>query len=43
MVADWLGAHVRALEYFGGAPRAILPDNLKSGVSHVCRYEPDYH
>ncbi len=25
---DWLGAHVRALEYFGGAPRAIVPDNL---------------
>jgi len=23
---DWLGAHVRALEYFGGAPRAIVPD-----------------
>lgn len=26
--ADWLGAHVRALEYFGGVPRAIVPDNL---------------
>ncbi len=40
-VADWLGAHVRALEYFGGIPCAIVPDNLKSGVSRVCRYEPD--
>ncbi len=40
-VADWLGAHVRALEYFGGVPCAIVPDNLKSGVSRVCRYEPD--
>ncbi|MDP9064751.1 MAG: hypothetical protein M3O06_02665 [Pseudomonadota bacterium] len=24
---DWFGAHVRALEYFAGAPRAIVPDN----------------
>lgn len=40
-VADWLGAHVRALEYFGGSPRAIVPDNLKSGVQRACRYEPD--
>lgn len=29
---DWLGAHVRALEFFGGAPAAFVPDNLKSGV-----------
>lgn len=40
-VADWLGAHVRALEYFGGVTQAIVPDNLKSGVSRACRYEPD--
>jgi len=40
-VTDWLGAHVRALEYFGGSPRAIVPDNLKSGVHRACRYEPD--
>jgi len=40
-VADWLGAHVRSLEYFGGVPRAIVPDNLKSGVRRPCRYEPD--
>jgi len=39
--ADWLGAHVRALGYFGGAPRAIVPDNLKSGVTRAHRYEPD--
>jgi transposase len=38
---DWLGSHVRALEYFGGAPRAIVPDNLKSGVKRAHRYEPD--
>lgn len=40
-VADWLGSHVRALEYFAGVPKAIVPDNLKSGVRRPCRYEPD--
>lgn len=38
---DWLGSHVRALEFFGGVPAAIVPDNLKSGVSKAHRYEPD--
>lgn len=38
---DWLGAHVRALEFFGGTPAAIVPDNLKSGVERAHRYEPD--
>jgi transposase len=37
---DWLGSHVRALNFFGGVPGAIVPDNLKSGVSRACRYEP---
>jgi len=38
---DWLGSHTRALRYFGGVPRAIVPDNLKSGVTRAHRYEPD--
>ncbi|MGH8441833.1 MAG: IS21 family transposase [Nevskiaceae bacterium] len=38
---DWLGAHVRALEFLGGAPGAIVPDNLKAGVSRAHRYDPD--
>lgn len=37
---DWLGSHVRMLEFFGGAPRAIVPDNLKSAVTRAHRYEP---
>jgi transposase len=40
-VADWLAAHVRKLEYFGGVPRASVPDNPKSAVHRTCRYEPD--
>lgn len=40
-VADWIGSHVRAFSYLGGVPSAVVPDNLKSGVSKICRYEPD--
>lgn len=38
--ADWIASHVRAFEYFGGVPAALVPDQLKSGVSSSCRYEP---
>jgi transposase len=38
---DWLGSHVRALVFFGGAPAMVVSDNLKSGVNHACRYDPD--
>lgn len=40
-VADWLGSHRRALEFFGGVPAAVVPDNLKSGVLRAHRYNPD--
>lgn len=36
----WIGAHARMLEYFGGCPEIFVPDNLKSGVTRACRYEP---
>ncbi|NOQ45860.1 MAG: IS21 family transposase, partial [Desulfobulbaceae bacterium] len=38
---DWVGSHVRAFSFYGGVPEAVVPDNLKSGVSKACRYEPD--
>jgi transposase len=38
---SWVGSHVRAFEYFGGVPGKVVPDNLKSGVSKTCRYEPE--
>ena len=38
---DWIGSHVRAFEYFSCVPRVLVPDNLKSGVSKACKYEPD--
>jgi hypothetical protein len=27
--------------FFGGVPEIVVPDNLKAGVKHPCRYEPD--
>ena len=39
-LASWLGAHVRALEFYGGSVRLVVPDNLKSGVTKSCWYEP---
>jgi len=40
-LADWLGSHVRAFEFFGGLPGVVIPDNLKSGVTSACRYDPE--
>jgi len=37
---DWIGSHVRAFEFFSGTPEIVVPDNLKSGVTRPCRYEP---
>jgi len=38
---DWIASHVRMLEYFGGVTRALVCDQLKSGVTKACRYEPE--
>ncbi len=38
---SWISAHVRALDFFGAVPEIIIPDNLKSGVTKPCYYEPD--
>ena len=38
---DWLGAQVHALDYFGGVPRVIVPDQPRSIVDRPCRYEPE--
>ena len=38
---DWVASHVRAFEFFDGVPEILVPDNLKSGITHPCRYEPD--
>ena len=38
--ADWIGAHVNALAFLGGVPKLLVCDNLRSGVTAACRYEP---
>lgn len=40
-VGDWIGCHTRAVEYFGGCAQVVVPDQLKSGVTRSCRYEPE--
>jgi transposase len=37
----WIRANEAALRYFGGRPDAIIPDNLKTGVTKSDRYEPE--
>jgi transposase len=31
-VRTWLDCHVRAFTFFGGAPRTVVPDNLKAAI-----------
>ena len=38
---DWIGSHIRAFGYFGGVPRQVVPDNLKSAVVKACLYDPE--
>ena len=37
--ADFINAHVHAFEFFGGAPKILVPDNLKAAVLKTHRYE----
>jgi transposase len=39
-VPDWLASHQRAFQFFGGVTTAVVCDQLKSGVTLSCRYEP---
>ncbi len=40
-IVDWIQSHVHALEYVGGVTHAIVPDQLKTGITGACRYEPE--
>jgi transposase len=40
-IADWIQSHVHAFEYLGGVTGAVVPDQLKTGVTRACRYEPE--
>jgi len=38
---DWIGSHRRCFEFLGGVPALITPDNIKSGVTSPCFYDPE--
>jgi transposase len=40
-IPSWIDAHVQAFRFFGGVPEILVPDNLKSGITKPCYYEPD--
>jgi len=37
---SWVACHVAAFDYFGGVPRRLVPDNLKTGVLRPDIYDP---
>lgn len=39
-MVSWIAAHVHAFEYYGGAPRILVPDNLRTGVEKAHNYDP---
>lgn len=39
-LSSWIGVHTRMVEHWDGCPALFVPDNLKSGVTTACRYEP---
>jgi transposase len=38
--ADWIGAQIGALEFFGGVPRLIVPDQARALIKNPDRYDP---
>jgi len=40
-LVDWVESHRRAFEFYGGCAEIVVPDNLKSGVTRPCRYDPE--
>lgn len=39
-VPGWIQCHIHAFEFIGGTTAVVVPDQLKSGVTSPCRYEP---
>jgi len=40
-LTDWLECHCRAFDFYEGVAEIVIPDNLKSGVTKPCRYDPE--
>jgi len=38
---DWIEGHVKALEFLGGVPLALVPDQPRVAIKQPCRYDPE--
>ena len=43
ILAHWIMAHIHSFEFFQGSPEVVVDDNLKTGVTKACPYEPEIH
>lgn len=39
--ADWIGAQTQALEFIGGAPKLLVPDQARALIKSPDRYDPE--
>jgi transposase len=39
-LSDWIGSHTRAFAFIGGITAMVVSDNLRSGITKACFYEP---
>jgi transposase len=39
-LSDWIGSHTRTFAFMGGVPATVVCDNLRSGITRACFYEP---
>jgi transposase len=39
-LSDWIGAHTHSFAFFGGLTAMVVSDNLRSGITKACFYEP---
>jgi transposase len=40
---EWLTCHILAFHFFGGVPKRITPDNLKTGIIKADLYDPKFN
>lgn len=40
---EWLMCHILAFQFFGGTPKRITPDNLKTGIIKADLYDPKFN
>jgi transposase len=39
-LSDWIGSHTRTFAFMGGVTSMVVSDNLRSGITKACFYEP---